>query len=134
MEEELYQKVAVLENTVDKHSKLLDKQQERNDVQTELNTLTKVFIEESKETRKQLQKFSETIDRVNENLTHLNISHQQMKQDMNEIGSRVSDIEKGQEESKIDPNALFKSILSYVMTGIGSIAIALIIYLLTEGK
>jgi hypothetical protein len=79
-----------------------------------------------------MEKFGDTLDRVNENLTNLNISQQQMKQDMSEIGSRVTDIEKNQEDIKIDPLQLFKGILSYVATGIGSIAIAVAIWYLTK--
>jgi hypothetical protein len=60
-QEELYSKVAKLEMKVEEHSKLLDKQQEKNEVQTELNTLLRMQIDTSKEQNKTLQKFESTL-------------------------------------------------------------------------
>jgi DNA repair exonuclease SbcCD ATPase subunit len=131
-QEDVYQRLTKVETKVEEHEKKLEKQQDKNDVQTEWNTLLKMQIETNKNQEKQMEKFGDTLDRVNENLTNLNISQQQMKQDMNEIGSRVTDIEKNQEDIKIDPLQLFKGILSYVATGIGSIAIAVVIWYLTK--
>jgi hypothetical protein len=91
-------------------------------------------IDDTKEFKLQLKEFSKTLINVNENLTNLNMNQQQMKQDMAEIGNRVTDIERHQEEHKIDPMKLFKSILSYVVTGAGSIIIAYLIYKLGLSK
>jgi hypothetical protein len=145
VEEELYQRVAKLETKVEDHDKKLQIQVEKNESLTRLATLVELQMQESKERErrqeirdekqnKQMEKFSATLDKVNDNLTDLNISQQQMKQDMNAIGNRVADIEQYQEDAKIDPLKLFKGILSYVVTGIGSIAIAVLIWLLTEGN
>jgi DNA repair exonuclease SbcCD ATPase subunit len=132
VQEDIYQRLTKVETKVEEHEKKLEKQQDKNDVQTEWNTLLKMQIETNKNQEKQMEKFGDTLDRVNENLTNLNISQQQMKQDMSEIGSRVTDIEKNQEEIKIDPLQLFKGILSYIATGIGSIAIAVVIWYFTK--
>lgn len=126
--EELKERIAVLEKTVDNHAKSLEKQQDRNDTQTELNTLLKLQIDTSKEQNKQMEKFGDTLENINVNLTNLNINQQQMKNDMSEIGNRVSDIERNQEEQKIDPNKLFKGILKYIFSAIGTIGIAYILY------
>ena len=143
--EELYQKVAKLETKVEEHDKKLQIQSEKNESLTRLTTLVELQMQETKERERrqeirdekqniQMEKFSTTLDKVNDNLTDLNISQQQMKQDMSAIGNRVADIEKYQEGSKIDSFKLFKGILSYIATGIGSIAIAVLIWLLTEGN
>jgi chromosome segregation ATPase len=88
--EELSGRVSVLENKVEEHSKLLDKQQERNEGQTEMNTLTKIYIEESKETRRQMQKFSETLDKINKNLDNLNSKQELLDERVTGIESTIS--------------------------------------------
>jgi arginine deiminase len=132
IEEELYQRVVRLETIQEEHAKLLNSQIEKNETLVEMKTLIKRQIEDSEKRDKQMEKFSDTLSKVNDNLTNLNISQQQMKEDMGEIGSRVSDIEKFQEAGKIDTDKLVKAILSYLATGLGSIAIAYVIWLLTK--
>lgn len=132
IEEELYQRVVRLETIQEEHAKLLNSQIEKNETLVEMKTLIKRQIEDSEKRDKQLEKFSDTLSKVNDNLTNLNISQQQMKEDMGEIGSRVSDIEKFQEEGKIDTAKLVKGVLSYIATGIGSIGIAVAIWYLTK--
>jgi hypothetical protein len=126
MEEELYRKVERIETRVDEHEKKLNNQLEKNDTLIELKTLVSIQVEESKKRDIQMEKFSDTLDRVNDNLTNLNISHNQMKQDMSEIGNRVNDIEKYQEESKIDPLQLFKNLIGYVFSIVGGIIVAIL--------
>lgn len=132
IEEELYHRVVRLETIQEEHAKLLNSQIEKNETLVEMKTLIKRQIEDSEKRDNQMEKFSDTLNKVNENLTNLNINQQQMKVDMSEIGSRVTDIEKFQEEGKIDTAKLIKGILSYVATGCGSVAIAVVIWYLTK--
>jgi hypothetical protein len=113
VQEELHSKVSVLENKVIEHTRLLEKQQDRNDSQTELNTLLKLQMETSKEQQKTLDKFADTLERVNMNLTNLNNSQQQ-------LGERVTEIEgflSGQKFSMTD-------VLKYIGAIIGGIILA----------
>lgn len=119
--DELIERVAKLEIKSEEHSKLLEKQQDKNDAQTEFNAILKMNVE-------QMKKFGDTLDRVNDNLTNLNINQQQMKVDMSEIGTRVSDIEKHQEDHKIDAFSLIKNLLAYILTAAGG-GIVLWIYM-----
>lgn len=77
--QELQQKVAKIEVKVEEHSRLLDKQQERNDTQTELNTILRMNAE-------QMKKFGDTLERVDTSLNNLN-NNQQL------LGERVTEIE-----------------------------------------
>jgi chromosome segregation ATPase len=110
--QDLYQKVAKLETKVEEHSKLLQKQQEKNDIQTELNTLLKLQIEANKEQNKTMEKFGETLNRIDTNLTHLN-----SKQEL--LDERVNGIEESLSGQKIDTVKLVKGIFSYVLTAAG---------------
>jgi chromosome segregation ATPase len=133
--EDLSQRITKVETKVEEHQRLLNAQTEKNDSLTRLTILMERQQEESKEFKSSLNKFNDTLDKVNENLTNLNLNQhnlnltqQQMKDDMTEIGSRVTEIERNQDENKIDTIKLIKAILSYVATGIGSIAIAYLLY------
>jgi ABC-type transporter Mla subunit MlaD len=113
--------MAIIETKLEEHSRLLEKQQERNETQTELNTILKTNAE-------QMRRFGETLDRINDNLSNLNNNQQKLNENQLELGERVDQIETTLQEQKIDPIKLFKSILSYIVTGIGSIAIAYILW------
>lgn len=113
-EENWSERLARIETKLDEHDKLLQKQQEKNDHQTELNTILKMNIE-------QMKKFGETLERVDANLTNLN--NNQLK-----LSDRVSDIENTLSEAKKDRKGLIKSIASYLGTALGSLAVAYILY------
>jgi predicted nucleic acid-binding Zn-ribbon protein len=124
--EELYSKVSKIEATIskmetiiDEHSRLLDRQQNKNEVQTELNTLLRLQIEANKEQSKQLEKFGDTLDRIDTNLTNLNNSQQS-------LGERVSEIEGIMSDQKIDTVKLVKSIFAYVLTAAGGILLTIL--------
>lgn len=131
--EDLYQKVAKIETKIEEHNRKLIAQEEKNDTLTKLTLLIEQQQEINKDHARQMEKFDNTLDRVNENLTQLNLSQKQMQQDMNQIGERVSSIETKQEEQKIDPIKVVKGILAYVATGVGGIILA-IIYLKLDIK
>lgn len=118
MAEDITEKVARLETKVEEHSKSIEKMNENNDVLVEMKTILRMQTEINSETKEQIKEFGVTLNKVNENLTNLNINQQQMKTDMSEIGSRVTDIEKNQEKHKIDVFGLVKNILGYVVTAI----------------
>ncbi|PLR99657.1 hypothetical protein [Bacillus sp. T33-2] len=113
VQEDIYQRLTKVETKLEEHSKLLEKQQDRNNSQVELNTLLKIQIETSKEQSKQMEKFGDTLDRVNINLTNLN-----SKQEL--LDERVTGIEGNL--SKQNLNLI--DIIKYIgATGIG-IAVA----------
>lgn len=89
--------IAKIETTVDEHTRLLTAQTEKNDTLTRLATLLEREMEDSKERErrqeirdkaqsKQMEKFSETLTNVNQNLTILN-----SKQEL--LDERVTGIE-----------------------------------------
>lgn len=128
MPEELNEKVAKLEVTVKEHSKQLEKQQDKNDIQVETNTLVKMYIESVNALKDQMEKFADTLIKVNKNLDNLNSNQEQLNTNQQTLTSRVDGIEETLEESKIDPMKLFKSILAYIATAIGGIILAYILF------
>ncbi|MDF2789820.1 MAG: hypothetical protein K0S80_2918 [Neobacillus sp.] len=128
--------VGIIENTVADHSRQLIRQSEKNETLTKLATLMERQIEETKERDRrqeirdekqnsQMESFGDTLKLINSNLTNLN-----SKQEL--LDNRVTGIETTLDLQKIDPIRLFKAILSYFATGIGSIAIAYLIWLFTK--
>lgn len=79
MQEDIYQRLTKVETKIEEHSLLLLKQQEKNELQTELNTILKLNAE-------QMKKFGETLERVD---TSLNNLHSQQQQ----LGTRMTEIE-----------------------------------------
>lgn len=126
--DDLKERIAKLEFKTDDHSKSIEKLNTKSDDLVEMKTLLRMQTEINSETKDQMKEFGVTLNKVNENLTNLNINQQQMKVDMSEIGSRVSDIEKNQEKTKIDTNQLFKGILKHLGTATLSILVAYILY------
>jgi chromosome segregation ATPase len=132
MEEELYRKVTRLETKVEEHDRKLDAQVEKNESLTRLATLMQLQMEESKERErrqeirddkqnKQMEKFSETLTKVNDNLTNLNTKQQSLT-------DRVSEIEGTLSGQKIDIVKLLKGMLSYLLTAAGG-GVVLYIYI-----
>lgn len=112
---DLHGRVSKLEVQVDTQEKRWQSQVEKNDVLTKLATLMEMQMSESKEREKrqevrdekqnkQMSKITDTLNNMNENLTGLNSGLQEVK-------SRVTDIEKQQEDKKIDLGKLFKDII-----------------------
>ncbi|AZV43748.1 hypothetical protein BAOM_3139 [Peribacillus asahii] len=125
MSEDLNGRLSKLEAKVENHSKQLDIQATKNDLQVEMNTLLKMQIESNEKQNVQMEKFAETLDRVDENLTNLNVSQQRLQSEVIQIGNRVEDIEKKADESKIDFAKLFKHIL---WTGLPTLIVAYLLY------
>jgi chromosome segregation ATPase len=136
VQDDLNGRVRVLETKVEDHDKKLNAQSEKNETLTRLATLMELQMEEAKEKErrqeirddkqnKSMERFGETLLKVNENLTSLNNKQES-------LGTRVAEIEGTLSEQKIDTFKLVKGILSYIATGLGSIAIAVAIWYLTK--
>lgn len=108
VQEDVYQRIATLESKVNEHGRKLEKQEEKNETQIEIHTILKMQVETNKEQSKQMIKFGETLDKVNENLTGLNTG-------MQDLNNRVTEIENNQESKKIDLAVLAKTIIFKVV-------------------
>jgi predicted nuclease with TOPRIM domain len=128
VQEELYERMAKAETKLDEHGKLLSAQIEKNEALTRLTTLVELQMQDSKERErrqeirdekqnKQMEKFSDTLVKVNQNLDNLN-----SKQEL--LDERVTGIEGTLSHQKIDVVGLVKSILTYALTAAGGIVVA----------
>lgn len=126
--EDLNERMTRVETIQEEHKKLLNSQIEKNESLIEIKTLLARQIEDSRKRDDQMDKFELTLIRVNDNLTSLNHNQQQIKNDMGEISTRVSDIERNQEEQKIDTSKLMKTILRECGKGISTIVVAYLLY------
>jgi chromosome segregation ATPase len=114
--EDLHERITRVETIVERHEKKIDAQEDKNDLLTRLTIVAEQQSVFNTEFKQELKEFRITIDKVNTNLDQLNASHKQMKQDMSQIGERVSSIETKQEGSKIDvPNLMTKIVIGVFM-------------------
>lgn len=120
------ERIATIEAKVDEHSRLLEKQQEKNESQVELNTLLKMQIDLNKEQQIQMSKFGDTIEKVNINLTSLNETQKQFQTELTQINTRVGAIEDSSDNNKIEPIKLFLKILGWAALVVGGIISAYI--------
>jgi 3D (Asp-Asp-Asp) domain-containing protein len=112
VQEELYQRLSKVESKVEQHEKMLDEQVKKNEDVIEIKTLMKMQIEINQRTNEQMEKFSQVLSSINENITRLNINQSQLSE-------RVTDIEKSISNNKIDILQWTKNILySLLLAGI----------------
>lgn len=111
----LHEKVSRNEVKIDDHERRLQIVENNSASLIELKTIIKMQVEDNKEREKrqiqrdekqdaQMEKFSNTLDKVNENLTGLNSGLQ-------DVTARVGKIEEAQEMKRIDWGLLWKEIL-----------------------
>lgn len=122
----IVERIATIETKLKEHDKQLEKQQEKNETQVELNTLLKMQIDLNKEQQVQMNKFGDTIEKVNTNLTSLNETQKQFQSELSVINTRVGAIEESSEKIKIDPMKLFLKILGWSALVVGGIISAYI--------
>jgi len=122
----IVERIATIETKLKEHDKQLEKQQEKNETQVELNTLLKMQIDLNKEQQIQMNKFGDTIEKVNTNLTSLNETQKQFQSELSVINTRVGAIEESSEKNKIDPMKLFLKILGWSALVVGGIISAYI--------
>ena len=144
MSNELPERVAKLEAKVDNHDRLLQTQQERNDLLTKISLIIENQREDAIEREKRqdlrdekqnqrMEHFSFTMEKVNENLSNLNSTQQQIREDLSEVVVRVEKVEKFQHDDKekntIDLNGVLKKFIIWAI-GIGLTALAFYFYIL----
>ena len=129
----LPERVAKLETKVERHEELMKNQISKNEDIAILRTLMERQDQRDERQNKQLESFEITMKHVNDNLSSLNSTQQQMKDDLNEFGVRVEKVEKFQHDDKekntIDLNGVLKKFIIWAI-GIGLTALAFYFYIL----
>ncbi|MGG0667625.1 hypothetical protein ABE073_03760 [Lederbergia citrisecunda] len=136
--DDIRERLAVLEQKEDNnngriknHAIRIEKLEGNSDVLVRLATLMEVQTEMDAKQNKQLEKFGETLDNVNSNLSMLNLSHEQLKTDMDSIGSKVKHIEKSQaeeaEKTKVDMKVIWTEVVKKLFYLIPSIVLAAVL-------
>lgn len=114
MSEDLNERVAKLEIRVDTHERSILAQTDKNESLAKLATLMELQILANDKQNIQLEKFGETLNRVDDNLSSMNVTQQQLQREVVQIGSRVEVIEKKADENKVDKFNLFLKGLAWV--------------------
>lgn len=116
VQEDIYERLTKVETIQEEHERKLNSQLEKNETLIKIETLMSMQIEDSKKRDKQMDKFEDTLLKVNDNLTNLNNNQKQ-------LGDRVTDIESTLNGQKIDVVGLVKSIFAYVLTAAGGLLV-----------
>lgn len=128
VQEELNERVAKLEGRVDNHERSIQSQIDKNESLIKLTAIMELQTKSNEKQNVQLEKFGETLNRVDINLTNLNNSQQQLQKEVVAIGSRVEVIEQKADENKLDPFKLFLKVLGWVGGIFSALFIAYLAY------
>ena len=102
------------------HAIRIERLEGNNDVLTRLGILMEVQTEMNKQQSAQMEKFGETLDSVNTNLSNLNSTSDQLKNSVGDLGSRITSIENTQNSHKIDvPKLMTKILIGIAMISVG---------------
>lgn len=137
-EENLGERLATIEQKVENNTGRiinqairLEKLEGDNAALIRLSTLMEVQTEMNKQQNIQMDKFGVVLESVNSNLSTLNSSHKQLKEDMDNIGSKVKHIEKTQveeaEKTKVDMKVIWTEIIKKLFYLIPSIVLAAVL-------
>ncbi len=111
-----------IERRVDNQERRVSKLEENNEILHKMEVLLEMQTENNKEHTRQLDSFEKTLVKVNENLSNLNRSQMEMKDDISNINNRIEEVEKTQEKNedrgKIDVIGLGKEIFKYVIMAV----------------
>lgn len=114
MSEEKYgERIAIVEQKVVNHENRLEKLESSNETLIKLATLVEMQTEMNKDQ-------NATLEKINDNLSHLNNTSEQLRSSVGDLGSRISSIEATQESHKIDvPKLLVKIAIGVAMISVG---------------
>ena len=131
MSSEIPERLTKVETIVERHEELLRNQITKNEDIAVLRTLMERQDERDERQNNQLETFGITMKHVNENLSNLNYTQQQMKDNLVEIGSRVEKVEKVQKENKekstIDLSGVSKKSIVWIVGVVSTVVIGSIV-------
>lgn len=110
-QEDIPIKVGILEEKVNKHDERINKTEESLQKLPRIETLMEISVNTNKE-------FSDTLKNINANLTGLNGEMKNLTTQINTLGGRVGELEKSQDNHKLDLPSLWKTILVGIITGV----------------
>jgi myosin heavy subunit len=120
-ESKTIERLAVLEQSTKGNTRRIEKLETSTEILSELKVLVELQTDMNKEQNIQMRNFETTLNKVNDNLSAINTSQDQLKSDLGSIGGRVKHIEDG---SKIDivklaGKILIAAICAWVLLQIG---------------
>jgi predicted nucleic acid-binding Zn-ribbon protein len=106
------------------HNERITNIERKNDSLIEMKTLLHMQMDITKEYQGQMKEVVSTLNSMNTNLTQLNISQTQLKEDVINVGSRVTDVEKSLDGNKIDivkwiKNAAWLVFIGFILWKLG---------------
>jgi DNA-directed RNA polymerase specialized sigma subunit len=110
---EIEKSISKIETKIEEHDKLLQKQQDKNESQTELNTILKMNVE-------QMKKITEAIERMDSSISNLGNKQDNFNERLTDVESNIKE---QNNEQNINTNKVFKGILLEVGRGIATIIV-----------
>lgn len=110
------ERLAETRETVKSHSRRIRRLEDDNDMLARLVVVVEMQDARNAKQDEQLDRVGQTLSNIDDNLTHLNSTSGQLKQDIGELGSRINSIEDSQKNYQIDiPALLVKLMIGIVM-------------------
>lgn len=136
--EKLGERVSRLEVITSTHETILEKQDKRieklednNEILHKMEVLLDLQVKQNERQTTQLDEFGKVLTKVNENLSQLNHSHLEMREDINVLDSKVEKVERKQEAErekyKLDLSGLPKKAILWAV-GVALAALSFYIY------
>lgn len=127
--EKLGERVSRLEVITSTHETILEKQDKRieklednNEILHKMEVLLDLQVKQNERQTTQLDEFGKVLTKVNENLSQLNHSHLEMREDINVLDSKVEKVERKQEAEiekyKLDLSGIPKKAILWLV-GLG---------------
>lgn len=115
MEEKVDNIIEVNQREIKQLYKKIYRLEEKNEILQKMQVLLEVVVEDSKKHAEQMERFEQTMLNVNDNLSMLNKSQIDTREDMARIDKRLEKVEEGQEKGSINIPELMRDVIKNII-------------------
>ena len=115
MEEKVDNIIEVNQREIKQLYKKIYRLEEKNEILQKMQVLLEVVVEDSKKHAEQMERFEQTMLNVNDNLSMLNKSQIDTREDMARIDKRLEKVEEGQEKGSINIPELMRDAIKNII-------------------
>lgn len=115
MEEKVDNIIEVNQKEIQQLYKKIYRLEEKNETLQKMQVLLEIVVEDSKKHAEQMERFEQTMLNVNDNLSMLNKSQIDTREDMARIDKRLEKVEEGQEKGNINIPELMRDAIKNII-------------------
>lgn len=115
MEEKVDNIIEANQKEIQQLYKKIYRLEEKNETLQKMQVLLEIVVEDSKKHAEQMERFEQTMLNVNDNLSMLNKSQIDTREDMARIDKRLEKVEEGQEKGSINIPELMRDAIKNII-------------------